>query len=66
MIAMPTQLSEVERAAEEAERLYFAHFRKEEFVQHFDWATKNWHEVLKPEIDKALQAIRERSKSRNF
>jgi tetratricopeptide (TPR) repeat protein len=56
-IATASQLPEIEKAAEEAKRLYF-----EQSEKHPEWklTMENWNKRLSPEIDKALKTIRER------
>ena len=58
-IAVPSQLPVIEKAAEEAERIYFERYKTID-VQYHEERTKRWHEELKPAIHKALQTIRER------
>jgi hypothetical protein len=58
-IAEPSQLPEIEKAAEEVKRQYFERYEKVD-VQYHEQMTKRWNEELKPEIDNALKRIRER------
>jgi hypothetical protein len=58
-IASPEQLPMIEKAAEEAEKVYFEWVKKLD-VQYQESLTKNWNNHHKPEIDKALQTINER------
>ena len=58
-IATSAQLPEIEKAAEEAERIYFERRNEIDEKYHEEWS-RRWTEELKPEIDKALRTIRER------
>jgi hypothetical protein len=58
-IASPEQLPEIEKAAKEVERIYFEQYKDVDAKFH-EYMTSRWHEEVKPEIDKALQTIRER------